>query len=206
MALVGEGLGVDIEGRSIFDAVDIEAPSASSTAIIGPSGSGKTTLLNCLGLLLRPTRGRVVLDNRVISGRPRKEVLRFWREDAAFVYQDSGVIDEEALSYNVTLSRRAAKTRHDAVEAVLEKVGLGGRSAERAAVLSGGEKQRLGIARAIYKGASIIFADEPTASLDERNRRVVRDLLFEQAREGTCVIVSTHDLELARACDATLSL
>lgn len=206
MVIVGENLGVDISGRTIFKSVDIRVESGTSMAIVGASGSGKTTLLNCLGLLIRPTHGKVVIDGRVMSNSSRGDVLRFWRNSAAFVYQDSGVIDEETVGYNVSLSRKAEKHDAASLESALEKVGLGGRLQERAITLSGGEKQRLGIARAIYKEADVIFADEPTASLDSDNRAMVRNLLLEQSRMGACVVISTHDIDLAYACDGITGL
>lgn len=206
MVIVGENLGVDISGRTIFKSVDIRVESGTSMAIVGASGSGKTTLLNCLGLLIRPTRGKVVINGRVMSNASRGDVLRFWRNSAAFVYQDSGVIDEETVGYNVSLSRKAEKHDAASLESALEKVGLGGRLQERAITLSGGEKQRLGIARAIYKEADVIFADEPTASLDSDNRAMVRNLLLEQSRMGACVVISTHDVDLAYACDGITGL
>lgn len=206
MVIVGENLGVDISGRTIFKSVDIRVESGTSMAIVGASGSGKTTLLNCLGLLIRPTHGKVIIDGRVMSNASRGDVLRFWRNSAAFVYQDSGVIDEETVGYNVSLSRKAEKHDTASLESALEKVGLGGRLQERAISLSGGEKQRLGIARAIYKEADVIFADEPTASLDSDNRAMVRNLLLEQSRMGACVVISTHDIDLAYACDGITGL
>ncbi len=206
MLIVGKNLGVDISGRTIFKAINLRIEPGTSMAIVGASGSGKTTLLNCLGLLMKPTHGDVIIDNRIMSHAARGEVLRFWRDSAAFVYQDSGVIDDESVGYNVSLSRKAEKYDAKSIESTLEKVGLGGRSKERAVTLSGGEKQRLGIARAIYKNADVIFADEPTASLDSNNRSMVRNLLLEQSKRGACIVISTHDIDFARACDGITDL
>lgn len=206
MLVIGKNLCVNVSGRTIFEAVNVRIEPGTSMAIVGASGSGKTTLLNCLGLLVRPTHGDVMVDNRVMSSAPRSEVLRFWRDSAAFVYQDSGVIDDASVGYNVSLSKKAEKNNAKAIESVLEKVGLGGRIKERAVTLSGGEKQRLGIARAMYKDADIIFADEPTASLDSNNRSMVRNLLLEQSKKGACIVISTHDIDFACACDAITNL
>lgn len=172
MVIIGENLGVDISGRTIFKSVDIRIESGTSMAIVGASGSGKTTLLNCLGLLIRPTHGKVVIDGRVMSNASQGGVLRFWRNSAAFVYQDSGVIDEETVGYNVSLSRKAEKHDTASLESALEKVGLGGRLQERAITLSGGEKQRLGIARAIYrKRTSFLPMSRPPRSTAITERR-----------------------------------
>lgn len=207
MRIEGQGLGMDIGGRTIFRTISLRVDSGTSLAIVGPSGSGKTTLLNCLGLIQKVSSGSLLIDGRDYRDRRRGDTLAFWRDHAAFVYQDSGVIDEETLRYNVSLRRLVRRGGSFVrVEEALRRVGLGGRANERAAVLSGGEKQRLGVARAIYKRADAIFADEPTASLDERNRQLVRDLLLERAHEGCCVIIATHDQALARSCDRVLDL
>lgn len=162
--------------------------------------------MNCLGLIQRPTTGKITINGHDYGSHTKKDVLRFWRTSASFIYQDSGVIDEESILYNVTLKRGRFFGNDTDVRKALSQVGLSGREKEKASVLSGGEKQRLGLARAIHKKASIIFADEPTASLDEQNRSLVRDLLLERAESGATVILATHDLSLARSCSATLDL
>ena len=176
-------------------------------ALVGPSGCGKTTLLNCLGLLQRLSAGTVSVDGHdMASDRARR---RFWRREAAFIYQDYGLIEEETLAYNVTLRAPGLlrRPRPDArLDGILETVGLAGRQAETASVLSGGEKQRAGVARALYKEASYVFADEPTASLDPDNRRIVTGLLERAAKAGACVVIATHDDALASRADVVHSL
>lgn len=206
MLLTGEKIGLKIKDRVLFENVDVAVEPGTSLALIGPSGSGKTTLLNCLGLIQRPTTGKITIGGHDYGSHAKKDVLRFWRTSASFIYQDSGVIDEESILYNVTLKRGRFFGNDTDVRKALSQVGLSGREKEKASVLSGGEKQRLGLARAIHKKASIIFADEPTASLDEQNRSLVRDLLLERAESGATVILATHDLSLARSCSATLDL
>lgn len=208
MGLSAENLAVARAGRVIFSDVSLTAEAGCLTALVGPSGCGKTTLLSCLGLLLRPDSGVVILDGESTQGWSRRRIARWWHEDAAFVYQDSGVIDEKDVGYNVTLETNLwgrTKVSEGAVD-VLKQVGLADRLGEKAAVLSGGEKQRLGIARALYRRASFIFADEPTASLDAANRRAVADLLRQAADMGACVITATHDDGLAAAADRVIEL
>lgn len=200
-------LALTIAGRSVFSHVSFVAEQGTACAIIGDSGSGKTTLLNCLGCLLRPTSGGMRMDGDDMLRWGKRETLRFWRERAAFIYQDSGVIDEETLAYNVTLRAHAVSTdAQRRVEGALEAVGLGGRERERAAVLSGGEKQRLGIARALYKRAGVVFADEPTASLDAENRDMIWALLRSMRDAGALIFIATHDLGLAGECDEIVRL
>ena len=130
----------------------------------------KTTLLNCLGLI-QPIESGSIFDKwqRYQSGTIR--INETWHKYATFIYQDYGIIEDETVAYNITLDRFHVKSK--AVKNILDKVGLNGRDSELAIVLSGGEKQRIGIARAILKNASIIYADEPTASLDSENRQIV---------------------------------
>lgn len=137
-----------------------------------------------------------------------RQCRRFWQTSAAFVLQDYGLVDEETIAYNVTLTKPLwgrARASKDVLE-VLDRVGLGNRANDPAIELSGGERRRVAIARAMYRRASIIFADEPTASLDEHNRSVVQDLLLAEAQRTSTVVIATHDLTLASACDKAIQL
>lgn len=122
----------------------------------------------------------------------------------SFIYQDYGIIDDETVSFNVSLKKFG--NNQGQIKEVLEIVGLQGREKDKALVLSGGEKQRLGIARAILKNASVIFADEPTASLDNSNRQLVVSLLKDCANRGAAIILATHDERLVAECDTVVRL
>ncbi|MER5640298.1 ATP-binding cassette domain-containing protein [Kitasatospora sp. NPDC002227] len=194
-----------IGGQAILDSETLSCHPGSMTALIGPSGSGKTTLLHCLGLLLPIDRGHIVIDGHDVTRYGAAAQRRFWRDHAAFVLQDYGLMDEESVAFNVTmrtgfLGRRRGAGDQRRMERALEQTGLAGRLDEPAGRLSGGEKQRLALARAIYKEAKILFADEPTASLDAANRKVVINLFAGFAESGCTVIVSTHDTEMIEAC------
>lgn len=210
MNIVAEGVSVVIDGQAIFNEASLTCAPGTMTAIVGPSGSGKTTLLHCLGLLQVPTRGTVFVDSIDTAKWTGSRRRRFWRDQAAFVLQDHGIIDEESVAFNVTLRSRIAGRRvlgdHDRLAEALAHTGLTERANEPASHLSGGEKQRLAIARAIYKRASAIFVDEPTASLDDDNRRMVIDLLRGQAARGCTVAISTHDDRLVAACGERYSV
>lgn len=196
--------GLTIGELSIFHDVTLRASSGDTVALVGPSGSGKTSLLHCLGLLMTVTSGQVLVDGCEMQHAKERERLRFWRQRAAFVFQDYGLIDDETAAYNVTLSGgftpRRLRTISPRVGAALTDVGLSGRERELVAHLSGGERQRVSMARAIHKQASIILADEPTASLDSGNREAITHLLLRQAERGAIVIVATHDEGLAAEC------
>ncbi|AHN22511.1 ABC transporter ATP-binding protein [Lysinibacillus varians] len=204
MIIQTKNIGIEISGKTIFSNISLEINPNEMMAITGPSGSGKTTLLNCLGLIQSVNSGDILIENQNASKWKEKEKTSFWKDKAAFIYQDYGIIEDENISYNVTLNKQQAKAK--IVEEILHTVGLGERGQEMAAVLSGGEKQRLGVARAIYKKASIIYADEPTASLDQMNREVIINLLRKCSENGASVIIATHDERLVSVCDRSINL
>ncbi len=210
MEIEADEVTVVIDGREIVRRACLVCAPGTMTALAGPSGSGKTTLLHCLGLLQRPTRGRLLVDGADTTGWRSGQRRRFWRDHAAFALQDYGVLEEESVAFNVTMAKGVFGSRvagdHRRLRAALDETGLSGRAGELAAHLSGGEKKRLSIARAIYKDAHVIFADEPTASLDDGNRARVIALFAALARQGCVVVVATHDAEMLGACDARYAL
>ena len=204
MNINANNVTLSINGRTILSNVTLLAEGGKMTALSGKSGSGKTTLLNCLGLIQPIDSGEIMVDNLDATNWGEAKRTKFWHDSAEFIYQDYGIIDDETVSFNVSLKKIGNNQRE--ISKVLETVGLGGREKDMAMVLSGGEKQRLGIARAIYKNASVIFADEPTASLDEENREIVISLLRDCANRGVAIILATHDERLVYECDTEISL
>lgn len=206
MLIEAQDISVAIGGRLVLDGESVHCKPGIMTALVGASGSGKTTLLHCLGLLLPVDKGSIMIDGNDVTRYSIAARRRFWRDHAAFVLQDYGIIDEESVAFNVTmeasiLGRRVSGNKEQMKQS-LEQTGLKGREHELAGHLSGGEKQRLALARAIYKNADVLFVDEPTASLDAANRRKVIELLTDFAVRGRTVIVSTHDSEMIGACSA----
>lgn len=199
-----------INERTIMENESVICDPGTLTALVGPSGAGKTTLLHVLGLLLRPTSGRVLMDGVDTTSWEAKQRRLFWKKHAAFVLQDYGIVEEESVAFNVTMTSSLFRSKvvgdKERVRKVLAKTGLNGRERELAARLSGGEKRRLAIARALYKDAQIIFADEPTASLDEANGDRVIELLQLLAKQGRTVIFATHDEKMMQAAYAMHTL
>lgn len=210
MEIEAEGIVVRRDGRTILSGGSVRIRSGQALALVGPSGSGKTTMLNALGLLIRVDRGRVVVDGKETTQWNDSARRRFWQRHATFVFQDSGLIDEESIAYNILLARLplfgVRKSDVRAVDAVLERVGLAGRGRDRVSTLSGGEKQRVGLARAMLRRADVVFADEPTASLDRNNREQVTRFLLGEAARGATVVIATHDDTLMDSCDAVLDV
>lgn len=197
-------IAVAISGRKIFSDVSFEITKGEMVAITGPSGCGKTTLLNCLGLIQSVDCGNIIIDGKNAAQWKDKEKTKFWHDYATFIYQDYGIIEDESVAYNVTLDKY--KLNSNMVQTILKKVGLADRNNELAVVLSGGEKQRIGIARALLKNATVIYADEPTASLDVNNRELVINLLREFAKKGAIIILATHDERLVNECDKIIDM
>lgn len=203
VTIASRNIVVYAQGQPILQSPYFEAYAGEVTGIVGPSGCGKTTLLNVLGLLMPPHEGEVVIGGRHMERVREKERLAFWADEASFVFQDYGIIEEWSVIENILLDRRTfgrARITDESRE-LLSIIGLEGKERTSAALLSGGEKQRVGIARAIHKGVRYIFADEPTASLDAENRALVIELLSSAARRGATVIVATHDADMMAACD-----
>ncbi|HZG70495.1 MAG TPA: ATP-binding cassette domain-containing protein [Chondromyces sp.] len=206
MLIEAQDISVAIGGRLVLDGESVRCKPGIMTALVGASGSGKTTLLHCLGLLLPVDKGSILIDGKDVTRYGTAARRRFWRDHAAFVLQDYGIMDEESVAFNVTMQasvigRRVSGNKRQLIQS-LEQTGLKGRENEMAGHLSGGEKQRLALSRAIYKDADFLFVDEPTASLDATNRRMVIELLKNFAVRGRTVIVSTHDSEMIDACSA----
>lgn len=210
MQITAHNIYLTIESRTILNRVSLTAPSGTALALTGPSGSGKTTLLNCLGLLLPVTQGKILIDDMDVTRLGGERRRRFWRDNVAFIFQDYGLVPDESVGFNVCMESspvfRKVKTWPQSIDQAIAKVGLAGRANDLVAKLSGGERQRVSIARAIYKQAKVIFADEPTASLDATNRQIVHDLLLAERARGATVIISTHDDHLSAACDTVVRL
>ncbi len=204
MHLEARSLDISLDGIDIVRDQSLACAPGTMTGLVGPSGSGKTTLLHALGLLQPPTAGQVLVDGVDTSQWGAARRRRFWRDHATFVLQDYGVMEEESVGFNVTMTSSlwSSRVRGDRsrLQEALALTGLDGREDETASHLSGGEKQRLAVARAIYKGAEAIFVDEPTASLDQDNADRVVALLRERAQQGAVVVVATHDPAAMAEC------
>lgn len=204
MEIIVNSISVEICGKKIFSDVSFSMKSGQMIAITGASGCGKTTLLNCIGLIQPISKGSILINGSKTDKWNDTKKTRFWNDNATFIYQDYGIIEDECVAYNITLNK--SKMRSGEVKDILRRVGLPGREKDMAMVLSGGEKQRIGIARALFKRAQIIYADEPTASLDASNRKSVVELLRQCAKQGAIVILATHDERLAAECDKVIDM
>lgn len=172
--------------------------------IVGPSGAGKTTLLNILGGMDSATEGRVTLDGREISALSDHELTNYRRTDVGFVFQFYNLVQNLTALENVELAAEICPESLDAAK-TLEQVGLGGRMNNFPAQLSGGEQQRVSIARALAKNPKMILCDEPTGALDYNTGKAVLKLLQDTCRStGKTVIIITHNSALTQIADRVI--
>lgn len=193
--------------------VSLRVEASEVAAIVGPSGSGKTSLLMLLAGLERATSGKVVVAGQDLSGLSEDDLAVFRRHTLGIVFQSFHLIPSLTALDNVGLALEIAspdlslaQTR-EAAAAALEAVGLGGRLHHRPAALSGGEQQRVGLARAMIAKPRLLLADEPTGNLDQETGAVVVELMFDLARQqGTAVVLITHDPSLAARADRVFTM
>lgn len=190
-----------------LDGVDLEINAGEWVTIMGPSGSGKTTLLNMLGCLDVPTSGKVVIDGQDVSRYAGEQLAVLRREKIGFVFQQFHLVPYLTALENVML----AQYFHSMAEVgearrALEAVGMVARAHHKPSQLSGGELQRVCIARALINDPAILLADEPTGNLDERNEQVVLELIRACHAQGQTVILVTHNPEVACLADTVMVL
>ena len=175
-------------------------------AIMGPSGSGKSTLLHCLAGIYTPDQGEVLFDGQPVNIMSEADRTKLRRTAFGFVFQFGQLVPELTAADNVALplllNRTKRKAAYQIAGAWLDKLGIGDKSGRRTGELSGGEAQRVAVARALAMNRQVIFADEPTGSLDTLTGEKVMDLLTGLAREeGTTVVLVTHDVRVAAYAD-----
>ncbi|MCM1028748.1 MAG: ABC transporter ATP-binding protein [Pseudoflavonifractor sp.] len=195
----------------VLRGISLEIGQAEVVSIVGPSGAGKTTLLQILGSLDRPDCGSVTYDGQEIFTLSDSRLARFRNENIGFVFQFHQLLPEFTLLENVAMpaliggaSRRDAMTR---AATLIDYLGLSQRSSHRPAELSGGEKQRAAVARALVNNPKAVLADEPSGSLDSANRAELHRLFFDLRRDmGHSFVIVTHDESLARQADRMVAM
>lgn len=196
---------------AVLRGIDLDIYKGEVVSIVGPSGAGKTTLLQIMGLLDLPTSGSVVIDGRDVTKLKQKELAEVRNRRIGFVFQFHQLLAEFTALENVMLpaliggvSRKQARAR---AEELLEMLGLAQRANHKPSELSGGENQRVAVARSLVNNPAIVLADEPSGSLDTKNKEELHRLFFElREKLGQTFVIVTHDEQLASLTDRTIHL
>jgi lipoprotein-releasing system ATP-binding protein len=196
---------------TILDGVDIEVRAGEAIAVIGASGAGKSTLLHLLGLLDRPTAGTIRLEGQDVSGLSARQLAAVRNSRIGFVFQFHHLLREFTALENVMMPMLIAGTaRRDAAKRateLLEQVGLRARVTHKSSELSGGEQQRVAVARALANRPAVLLADEPSGNLDTHTSKQLHALFFQLREEhGVALVLATHNRELAARTDRILEV
>ena len=195
----------------VLKGVNLRVKKGEIVAIVGKSGAGKTTLLQIIGTLDRPTRGKVVIEGNDVFALNDRELAAFRNKHIGFIFQFHQLLPEFTALENVCIPAMIAREKESEyrprAEKLLRDLGLEDRMGHKPNELSGGEKQRVAAARALMMHPDIILADEPTGSLDEKNKKELSDLLLQFRRKyGETILLVTHDKELAGIADRVIEI
>jgi lipoprotein-releasing system ATP-binding protein len=195
----------------VLKGIDLIVGESEIITIVGPSGAGKTTLLQIVGTLDRPDGGSVIYKGREIAHLGSKQMAKFRNSEIGFVFQFHQLLPEFTALENVSIPAYiAGKTKSEAepaAEELLNYLGMGKRLTHKPSELSGGEQQRVAVARALINKPSIILADEPSGNLDSENKRDLHNLFFDlREKFGQTIIIVTHDRDLAGMSDRTIEM
>ena len=186
----------------LFQDFSMKIPDGSFTMITGESGCGKTTLLDMLGYLEEPDSGEIL-----INGRNLKSIKQriYFRDEVGFLFQNFALMERKTVQQNLNIIARSNRSKISDIEA-LERVGLLGKGNVKVYKLSGGEQQRVALARLMIKRCNLVLADEPTGSLDERNGRIVMEQLHRLKSEGKSIVTVTHNRQYLSEADYVVEL
>lgn len=205
-----ENVTKTIGKKIILENVSLKINQGDLVAIVGKSGSGKSTLLNLLGLIDGDYSGHYEIfgqQNVLVNSVKSQAIIR---EHISYLFQNFALIDNETVEYNLMLALKyvklSKKDKVKKIEEILERVGLPSTLHQKVSELSGGEQQRIAVARAILKPSQLLLADEPTGSLDPENRDLVLNFLLDMNKEGKTVIIVTHDAYVAQQCHQVIEL
>lgn len=206
-----EGITKSFGSLQVLKGIDLEINKGEIVSIVGPSGAGKTTLLQIMGTLDEPDAGVVQIDGTVVSRMKEKELSAFRNKNIGFVFQFHQLLPEFTALENVMIPALIAgvssKEAHERALKILDFMGLVDRASHKPNELSGGEKQRVAVARALINDPAVILADEPSGSLDTHNKEDLHQLFFDlRDRLGQTFVIVTHDEGLAKITDRTVHI
>lgn len=206
-----EGITKSFGALQVLKGIDLSIGKAEVVSIVGPSGAGKTTLLQIMGTLDKPDAGRIVLNGTEVNKLKSNQIAAFRNKEIGFVFQFHQLLPEFTAMENVMIpaligGKSATLAQKDAME-ILDFLGLAERAKHKPSELSGGEKQRVAVARALINHPSVVLADEPSGSLDTKNKEELHKLFFDlRDRLGQTFVIVTHDEGLAAQTDRTIHI
>lgn len=206
-----EGITKSFGALQVLKGIDLSIGKAEVVSIVGPSGAGKTTLLQIMGTLDKPDAGRIVLNDTEVNKLKSNQIAAFRNREIGFVFQFHQLLPEFTAIENVMIpaligGKSATVAQKDAME-MLDFLGLADRAKHKPSELSGGEKQRVAVARALINHPSVVLADEPSGSLDTKNKEELHKLFFDlRDRLGQTFVIVTHDEGLAAQTDRTIHI
>lgn len=196
--------------KAILSKFTLHVSEGEFVALTGASGRGKSTLLNIIGLIENFDEGEYRIENQINVVPNSRKANKLLRQTISYLFQNFALIDDETVAYNLNLAlkylSKNSKEKKIQIQNALNKVGLQGYENRKVYELSGGEQQRIAIARIMLKPCKIILADEPTGSLDEKNRDIIIELLKNLNREGKTIIIATHDKHIVKQCQRVVNL
>jgi len=194
----------------IFEKFNLKVEQGDFIAIMGPSGKGKSTLLNIIGLLEEFDFGSLEIYDVKNPKFYTKAGIKLLREKISYLFQNFGLVEDKTVEYNINIATKFIRSRKQDIEKqkkeVFKKLGLEGYEKRKIYQLSGGEQQRIALARILLKPSEIILADEPTGSLDEENKHIVMKMISDLNKEGKTIIIVTHDMEVAKCCSKIINI
>ena len=196
------------DSHIVFDEVSLSIQDGDRVAIIGRSGSGKSTLLNIIGLLDKPTSGKYLLDGKENISIHSSSARKILKDKIGYLFQNYALLENETVETNMKLAMRYGKygNKKESISEALSLVGLKHKEKRMIHTLSGGEQQRVALARLLLKPCNIILADEPTGNLDEDNTEIILHLLMDLSHIGKTVVMVTHDHSLLHHFNKVINL
>lgn len=206
-----KGITKSFGSLQVLKGIDLHIDKGEVVSIVGSSGAGKTTLLQIIGTLDKPDSGQIIIDGTDVSSLSRKKLSEFRNQHIGFVFQFHQLLPEFTALENIMIPAFiAGKSRSEAkkkAEELLDFMGLSDRAGHKPSELSGGEKQRVAVARALINNPAVILADEPSGSLDSKNKEELHQLFFNlRDKFGQTFVIVTHDEHLARITDRTIAM
>ena len=207
--LSAENIHKSYNGLKVLKGIDLSINDGEVVSIVGASGAGKSTLLHILGTLDTPDKGRVLFNNSEVSSLDQKKLAKFRNEKIGFIFQFHNLFPEFTALENACIPAliRGEKNPEKRAGELLNILGLSGRESHKPSELSGGEQQRVSVARALINQPSVVFADEPSGNLDSRSADELHKLFFDlRNKMGQTFVIVTHNMELAGMADRKLEI